>query len=275
LTQENATDQQPSISRDGKRLAFCSNRSGGNQVYVKDLDSAPEIPLTFGAPGKFAVSISPDGSRVVYAVNDGARMPVYMVPAEGGAAERICSDCGYNLSWSPDGGTLFYVIRVSGRIASLDLKSRRSTVVAQHEQYRLYQPQLSPDGRWLAFEALSSANCRIYVTPFQPGEPVPESQWVSMTDNPVWDRKPRWSPDGRLLYFLSERDGFRCLWARPFVAASRSPSGPVFAVYHSHLARLSMLNLNLSALETAVVPGRFVFNMADRAGNIWMADFPH
>ena len=275
LTRESATDGQPSISRDGKRLAFFSNRSGDAQVWIKNLDSGPEIPLTFGPPDKFAVSISPDGSRVVYAVSDGARMPDYVVPAEGGAAEEICRDCGYNLSWSPDGGAIFYVIPVSGRIVSLDLKSRRTTVVAQHEQFRLYQPQLSPDGRWLAFEAISSANCRIYVTPFHPGEPAPESQWVSMTDNPVWDRKPRWSPDGRLLYFLSERDGFRCLWAQAFDAANKRPSGPMFAVYHSHLARQSMLNLSLSPLGIGVAPGKFIFNMAERTGNIWMTDLPH
>jgi hypothetical protein len=93
--------------------------------------------------------------------------------------------------------------------------------------------------------------------------------------DPIWDDKPRWSPDGRLLYFLSERDGFRCLWALPFDAAKRRPSGPVFAVYHSHLARQSMLNLDLGPLDTAVAPGKFIFNMAERTGNIWMADLAH
>ena len=78
-----------------------------------------------------------------------------------------------------------------------------------------------------------------------------------------------------MLYFISERDGFRCLWARPFDPAEQRPSGLVFAVYHSHLARQSMLNLGLGALETAVAPGRFVFNMAERTANIWMVDLPH
>jgi hypothetical protein len=120
-----------------------------------------------------------------------------------------------------------------------------------------------------------STNSRIFVTPFRPGEPAPENQWVPAPDNPIWDDKPRWSPDGRLLYFLSERDGFRCLWALPFDAAKRRPSGPVFAVYHSHLARQSMLNLDLGPLDTAVAPGKFIFNMAERTGNIWMADLAH
>ena len=202
-------------------------------------------------------------------------MPIHAIPSEGGAAEEICGDCGYNLSWSPDGGAIFYVIPASGRIGSLDLKSRRTTVIAQHEHFRLYEPHLSPDGRWLAFEAVLSTNSRIFVTPFRPGEPAPENQWVPAPDNPIWDDKPRWSPDGRLLYFLSERDGFRCLWALPFDAANRRPSGPVFAVYHSHLARQSMLNLDLGPLDTAVAPGKFIFNMAERTGNIWMADLPH
>ena len=275
LTHESASDMDPSISRDSRKLAFGSNRFGGNQIYVKDLDSGSEMPVTSGPPDKFHPIISPDGSRVVYIVRADPKWLFYLVPAEGGAAEEICSDCGYNTSWSPDGGTIFYVIPASGRIASLDLKSRRTTVVAQHGQFRLYQPHLSPDGRWLAFVAVLAATSRIFVAPFRSGELAPESQWISLTDNPVWDDKPRWSPDGRLLYLLSERDGFRCLWARPFDPGNQRFSGPMFAVYHSHLARQSMLNVGLGSLETGVAPGKFIFNMAERTGNIWIADLPH
>ena len=117
-----------------------------------------------------------------------------------------------------------------------------------------------------------AATSRIFVAPFRSGELAPESQWISLTDNPVWDDKPRWSPDGRLLYLLSERDGFRCLWARPFDPGNQRFSGPMFAVYHSHLARQSMLNVGLGSLETGVAPGKFIFNMAERTGNIWMTD---
>jgi hypothetical protein len=46
----------------------------------------------------------------------------------------------------------------------------------------------------------------------------------------------------------------------------------MFAVYHSHLARQSMLNVGLGFLETGVAPGKFIFNMAERTGNIWMTD---
>ena len=103
LTHESASDMDPSISRDSRKLAFGSNRFGGNQIYVKDLDSSSEMPVTSGPPDKFHPIISPDGSRVVYIVRADPKLLFYLVPAEGGAAEEICSDCGYNMTWSPDG----------------------------------------------------------------------------------------------------------------------------------------------------------------------------
>ena len=43
-----------------------------------------------------------------------------------------------------------------------------------------------------------------------------------------------WSPDGRLVYLLLDRDGFRCLWAQRLDAATKQPLGTPFAVQHWH-----------------------------------------
>ena len=38
--------------------------------------------------------------------------------------------------------------------------------------------------------------------------PVSGGPWTRITDNNHWDDKPRWSPDGRTVYFVSRRGGF-------------------------------------------------------------------
>jgi hypothetical protein len=51
--------------------------------------------------------------------------------------------------------------------------------------------------------------------------------------------------------------------------ASRAP----FPIYRSHSARCSLMNMDVGMLEISVAGGRLVFNMAERSGNIWMAEF--
>jgi len=48
------------------------------------------------------------------------------------------------------------------------------------------------------------------------------------------DRYVWWSPDGNLLYFISERDGFVCLWAQRLDPATKHPQGAAFPIRHFH-----------------------------------------
>ena len=72
---------------------------------------------------------------------------------------------------------------------------------------RVSDPQLSPDGRWVAFvitgvdKSTNKSNSDIWVLPSAGGEPR------RLTDSPKHDRHPRWSPDGRSIAFESNRDG--------------------------------------------------------------------
>jgi hypothetical protein len=83
--------------------------------------------------------------------------------------------------------------------------------------------------------------------------------------------KSRWSPDGNLLYYLSERDGFRCIRAQRLDPATKRPVGAPFDVYHSHSARRSLMNPALHFLEISLSLDRMVFNLEERTGNVWMA----
>ncbi len=88
---------------------------------------------------------------------------------------------------------------------------------------------------------------------------IPESEWIPLTEG-VWDDKPRWSPDGNLLYFLSERDGFRRIWAQ-HLDVLKHPAGPAFPVFHAHDARRSLLSVQVGALELSLSRDKIIFNM--------------
>src|SRR5215467_13198445 len=82
-----------------------------------------------------------------------------------------------------------------------------------HADYRLWNPRLSPCDRWISFNAIKLGRSRIFVAPLREAELVPETEWIAIADS-GWDDKPQWSPVGNTLYFVSQRDGFRCIWAQ-------------------------------------------------------------
>ena len=73
------------------------------------------------------------------------------------------------------------------------------------------------------------------------------------------------------MYFLSERDGFRCFWAQRLDGATKRPEGEPFAVQHFHQARLSFDPDRFAGIQLSAGPNKLVFPNQERTGNIWLA----
>jgi Tol biopolymer transport system component len=153
----------------------------------------------------------------------------------------------------------------------LDIASRRKTPLIASPDYSLFEPCFSPNGLWVSFNATTLSSSRIYVAAFRGPEPIPQNEWLAVTSGDPWDDNPRWSPNGNLMYFTSEIDGFRCISAQRMDPGTKRPQGPPIPIYHSHHARRSLLNVGLAALKISVARDRIVFTMGERSGNIWMA----
>ena len=87
------------------------------------------------------------------------------------------------------------------------------------------------------------------------------------------DRFPAWSLDGNVLYFVSERDGFRCIYAQRLTPDTKEPMDHPMDVYHFHVARRSMMNfVNAEMARLSVARNRIVFTLGERTGNLWMTE---
>jgi hypothetical protein len=131
--------------------------------------------------------------------------------------------------------------------------------------------RLSPDGKWMsAMEWLSADQARVIVFPFR-DTPVPQREWIAVADGKSVAEEHAWSPDGTLLYIVSEADGHRCVWAQRVDARTKQPIGTLTPVAHFHRARLQMISTSSSPQRIALGPRGLVFSMDERSGNIWTA----
>jgi len=274
LTQDAAVDFWPSVSADGKRVVFRSRRSGNFDVWLKDIESGKETALTATPDNEFSPHLNQDGSKVVYGETGG--MYVLTIGSGGvpGAPDKICDNCGTVYDWSPDSRKILSVVGRPGETRYLrlfDLPTAEWTVLAQHPKDLLAGARLSPDGQWASFvETTAPTRRRIFVVPATAKTAVPPNQWIPITDGQRLDREPRWSPDGKLLYFLSERDGFRCFWAQPLDPATKLPAGASFAVQHFHRTRFSIRYQDTGTVGLGISRDKIVFAMSETTGNIWM-----
>jgi eukaryotic-like serine/threonine-protein kinase len=264
LTQEAADDFFPALSSDGSKMAWVSSRTGSQEIWIRDLQSGEESALTATRSPKWAPCFSPDGSRVSY--SDSHSWTVYIVATAGGPPEMVCEGCGLVTGWSPDGKRIIGD-PLDGQAWVMDLVSRRKTALLATRHW-IAADSFSPDGRWFSFVDGEGTSWGSSVAPFRGEGAVGESAWVAIMKG---GGGGTWSPDGKLLYILSGRDGFLCIWAQRLDPATKRPFGAPFAVFHSHNPRVSLSNANEVAL--AIGPDRILFNMGEKTGNIWMAEW--
>ncbi len=280
LTHAAATDEQPSLSPDGRKLAFLSDRSGAPKVWIKDLSSGVETALTSTLAAELHPQISADGVTVAF----DSEGKIHIASAAGGVPKPVCQGC--NLwDWSADGTKMLVRETPPGPthvVQVLEVATGKRAGVLRHPQ-RLAHARFSPDGRWISFITWIEADrTRLWVAPYRGEGRIEERDWIPLTAGDSAEVENEWSPGGSVLYFGSERDGFRCVWAQRLDPQTRQPQGGVFPVVHFHRARR-----HLFGSAGQAVPGRasqagpgflsvsrdkLVFSLMETTGNVWRAD---
>ena len=106
VTDSLGLDAFPSFSPDGAQIAYCSDRDGSFEIYVRQLaPEGREIRITSNGPDNVEPSWSPDGSRIAYASRRFSG--VWVTPALGGEPRRLTT-FGARPAWSPDGVTIVF-----------------------------------------------------------------------------------------------------------------------------------------------------------------------
>jgi eukaryotic-like serine/threonine-protein kinase len=262
--------QRPNLSRNGKRAVF----NDGQAVAVTELGTGKE---TIIATNGYYASLTADGSKVVYARPSGSRDGLYVDNLNGEIPEKVCDGCGRPAGgWSADQQKILYDWGAPQALSLFDLRTRQNVELLRQPGRAFTQGGFSPDDRWILFLAgAGPSRQQVFIMPYREHSPVPkEDQWIAVTDGLALDSQPRWSPNGNLIYFVSNRDGFHCIWARRVDPATKRPRGEPFGIEHFHSAMRSISNIPATGLiGLGVAQDRIVVNLGISTGNIWMAEF--
>ena len=226
LTRDTADDTFPHLAANGSRVAFISRRTGNDDVWTLDMATGKTSVLLSTAAREFYPKLSRDGSIAAFGSVADDRRSVIIMSTSNGVARRLCEDCGMVRDLSADGARILLQLGPPAHIGLLDAATRQVSPLYRHPRFQVYAPKLSSDEKWVAFQAVEQNTTRtLYVAPFRPGPEIPPEEWIEVTNGRFLDRNPYWSPDGNLLYFLSERDSFRCIWALRLHPSTRQPLG--------------------------------------------------
>src|SRR4029453_7521497 len=146
-------EAQPSLSPDGRSVAFVSNRGGQWDIYVSLVSGGNLIQVTKDPNVEIGPRWSPDGTRLLFArLNETALTDVWVVPAFGGTARRLVLNAA-TPTWSADGRSIAYRSRLDEALWMAEVSGANPRRVTQLEASALRhsQPAFSHDGRSLAF----------------------------------------------------------------------------------------------------------------------------
>jgi Tol biopolymer transport system component len=261
-----------SLSADERWAAFNGPGRPSPTIYVQDLVSGRIRDLGIVPGGNFGPVISPDGQRVAYAAGDGE---LRTVAVSGGAPAILCRGCQEAGDWTRDSRQVTVMTTIGGTTALglADVSSGEVTTLANAGDGRsLNRPTLSRDNRWIAFREGGGALEQIFVASFTGALPLPREAWFPIGE-PERDIRPvGWSPSGRMLYFFSGRDGFRCLYVQPVNAETGRPAGDAMLVKHLHNLRApGGGGGSVASTGPGNVVGRqqILFDLPDVVVNVW------
>jgi len=280
---------QPGLSPDGKMLVFRKRRADKEELWAKSLADGRETLLT-GADDFRRVNpiLSNDGTRLIYIRSGPAQVEtdpqasrtLALQTTSGGDEQIVTSPMQGRISltdWTPDGRWILMSsdLQTPGRVAlavfPLDAAPRAETqmrIIASNPEYNLWQGRFSPDGRWISFNAFNATDpsvSTVYVVSSSGGE------WIKLTEGRYWDDKPRWSPDGKAIYFVSNRTGFFNVWRVRFDPASGKPLDQPTRVTDFETTT-QMIIPNIIQLEMALTSDRIILPMMETSGSIWVLE---
>jgi len=260
VTSENNYIELLAVSPDGKWIAFDSNRSGNQDIWIMRKDGGELRQLTTNAAHDWVGSWSPDGNQIAFQSLRSGNRDLYVMPVSGGAVTSLATHPAEDFipRWSPDGEKIAFASNRSGNMDVWVMPSNGG----EAKQLTFHEAQdfltlWSPDGKQLVFGSKRTGSCELFLISAEGGDPVQLSHgaWTEIS--------PRfWSADGQTIYAYGQ-------------GGPNNEGANLWAISVSNGTAKALMDLRGSLKE----PGhwlssdgeRIYFPLWERVGDLWMA----
>jgi serine/threonine-protein kinase len=192
----------PALSPDGTRFSVFANDQEAD-LWLWDLGRATFTRLT-SAAGRDVLQVwTPDSQRVIFSSERTGGRNLYWQAADGiGAAERLLESVTtkYPMAVTPDGRQLIFTEETAQTdidLMAMELDGTRRVTPLLQSRFAERNGAISPDGRWLAYEANLSGRFEIYVRPY------PDINAGLSPVSTDGGTKPLWTKNGQELIYVS------------------------------------------------------------------------
>lgn len=188
----------PSVSPDGKYIAFVSARSGNQEVFVMGSDGSDQRQVT-RATGRVGMpSWAPDGKRILFQAMTRDSVTLYAILPSGDGLTRLGSYAGHMAALAPDGRRVGVStgVRMNQNYIMSDLDGAHPDTVVRGPGI-VVDPAWSPDGKQIAYAFVDTTrSMRMWLVKSDWTGRRPVAEPTDSGAHPQWGR---WSPDGKRL----------------------------------------------------------------------------
>jgi len=270
VTQDPTVDLSPSISSDGHWLAFARGYASKRDIWIKDMRSGTES-LFFTGPGdKFSPIVDNLGRTVVLEARDGD-FPTLLAATRDQPALPLRTGCNNPTGWFDGNRAIFCREGLPSRIEMVELATGATTTVLDKKDRSLSEATWSPENQYLLFTASRDGTTKqVFAVFFPKSARTATGEWIPISVRSEFSDRPRWSGDGKIVFYLSRRDGFSCVWGQRFDPESGQIIAAPFPVLHYHNPRFSPHVVVDRSFNLSVAGDSVYLNVGEINTSVWV-----
>jgi hypothetical protein len=270
VTEDPAVDVSPFVSTNGRWIVFSRGLGNHRDVWIKDTQSKTEVPLL--ATGREMLSpVVDDTGRFVAFEARKDNVPSIFVSFQAGPPKQLCVGCSLPTGWFGNREVLYREGSPSS-IMMADPQTGEQRSVLKGNGASLSEPSWSPQNEYLLFTKSNEdgGGRQIFAVHLPKSTASAVGKWISITKASESSDRPRWSGDGKTIFYVSTRDGFSCLWGQSFNPEAGEKRGIPFPIMHFHNPRTSIDVVMPRSFNLSVAGDTIYFNLGESTSSIWM-----